>query len=210
MALDGTYSGLKASIADWLNRGDLAAAIPDYIVLAEAQMSRSLVQAGPVRPMMGRSDATINAEFVALPSDFMGARAIYLTGSSKPLDFVEPEKIVERKALYPSADGDPQVFSVVGGELQFWPWVGNSYSGEMTYWKRLAPLSDNQSNWLYSIHPDAYLYGALLQAAPYLRDDGRVTMWTQAFGQILSDIVAADKVERFAPHMAMPINNFTP
>jgi len=31
-----TYTELKASIADWLNRSDLTAAIPDFISLAEA------------------------------------------------------------------------------------------------------------------------------------------------------------------------------
>ena len=38
MALDGTYIGLKASVADFLNRADLTASIPDFIALAEAQM----------------------------------------------------------------------------------------------------------------------------------------------------------------------------
>ena len=38
MALDGTYGGLKTSVADFLNRGDLASAIPDFITLAEAQI----------------------------------------------------------------------------------------------------------------------------------------------------------------------------
>ena len=36
MALDGTYAGLKASVADWLNRADLTAVVPDFITLAEA------------------------------------------------------------------------------------------------------------------------------------------------------------------------------
>jgi hypothetical protein len=31
-----TYSELQASIADWLNRTDLAAAFKDFIALAEA------------------------------------------------------------------------------------------------------------------------------------------------------------------------------
>ena len=40
MALDGSYDGLKASIADFLNRSDLTTAIPDFIRMAEAQMTR--------------------------------------------------------------------------------------------------------------------------------------------------------------------------
>jgi len=33
-----TYTELKSSLADWLNRSDLTSVIPDFISLAEAQM----------------------------------------------------------------------------------------------------------------------------------------------------------------------------
>ena len=36
------YTGLKASIADFLNRDDLTAVIPDFITLAEAQINRDI------------------------------------------------------------------------------------------------------------------------------------------------------------------------
>jgi hypothetical protein len=32
-------------------------------------------------------------------------------------------------------------------------------------------------NWLFTAHPDVYLYGALMEAAPYLHDDARVPIW---------------------------------
>ena len=41
MALSN-YTGLKASIADFLNRDDLTAVIPDFITLAEAQINRDI------------------------------------------------------------------------------------------------------------------------------------------------------------------------
>ncbi len=41
MALD-TYSGLKTTIADYLNRDDLTSAIPSFITLAEAKFNRKL------------------------------------------------------------------------------------------------------------------------------------------------------------------------
>jgi hypothetical protein len=205
MALDGTYSGLKASVASTLARGDLTASIPDFIAMAEAQISRRLVKDGPVADMMGRSDATITSEFVTVPADFMGARAIYLAGDTNPIEFVEPEKIIERKALYPNKSGAPSVFSVVGREFQFWPWTGGTYAAELTYWKRLPALSDtNTSNWLLRQYPDAYLYGACLQSAPYLKDDDRLTVWAGLLEAILADIVGADRVVRQAPQVKLP------
>jgi hypothetical protein len=54
MALD-SYANLKSAVGDWLNRADLSAVIPDFIAMAEAQLSRRLVMDGPVREMMGRA-----------------------------------------------------------------------------------------------------------------------------------------------------------
>jgi len=54
-----TYSELQASIADWLNRTDLAAATKDFIALAEAQFQRSVRH----RYMVTRSQATIDSEY---------------------------------------------------------------------------------------------------------------------------------------------------
>lgn len=207
MALDGTYSGLQASVADWLNRPDLTSAIPDFIAIATAQLNRRLLAQGPVREMMANAPITVNAEFLSVPSDFAGARAIFLTGALYRLTFVEPEKLTERKATFPSEDGDPQVYTVVGSQLQFWPWAGaGSYPGTLTYWQKVPALSNsNPTNWLLTAHPDAYLYTTLLQAAPYLKDDGRVEMWGTLATQIVSDIVEADRVSRSATQMAVPI-----
>lgn len=208
MALDGTYSGLKASVAAWLNRQDLTDAIPDFIALAEAQISRRLIADGPVRRMMGRSDAVIVSEFVSLPDDFMGVRAIYLQGETRALQFVDdPEKILELKVQFPNKGGQPTHVAVVGGELQFWPWAGTgSYNAEMTYWKRIPALSVSApSNWMLTLNPDGYLYGALLQASPYLKDDARLQTWAPLYQAVLADMVSADKVERRAPQMAMSV-----
>ena len=208
MALDGTYSGLQASVADFLNRADLTAVIPDFIALAEAQISRRLVMMGPVRRMMGRSDASITSEFASVPTDFMGARAFYLTGGSGricELDYCDPEEINNRKQHITAASGCPRVFSVVGGEFQFFPAPSSSFAAELTYWKRIPALSDAApTNWLLTINPDAYLYGALLQAAPYLKDDARIQVWEPAFETILGDIVASDKMERTAARLSLP------
>ena len=45
---------------------------------------------------------------------------------------------------------------------------------EMLYIAQIEALSaGNTSNWLLSSHSGAYLYAALLHAAPYLQDDPR-------------------------------------
>src|ERR1700756_247956 len=118
MPLDRTYTGLQASIADWLNRADLTTVVPDFIAMAEAQISRRLLMDGPVRMMMARDDLTLATEFVAAPSDFMGARTIFVNGADTasglfPLQIATPDEINDLKAFHPGQDGPPRRFAVV-------------------------------------------------------------------------------------------------
>ena len=49
----------------------------------------------------------------------------------------------------------------------------------MVYWSKLTKLSDDvASNWLLREAPEAYLFGALTEATPFIRDDERVGLWT--------------------------------
>lgn len=204
MAL-GDYGDVKASVADWLDRSDLTARVPDFIALAEAQVTRRLTKAGPVLDMMGRAAISVNAEFVAVPDDFVGANSILLDGAKAPLLFVDAERIDAFKILNPNQSGDPTHFALVGREYQFWPWNSVTIAGAQKYWQRIPALSDAApTNWLLELHPDAYLYGALSQTAMFLKDDPRLTAWIALFTNVLADIVDADKLTRRAPRMDAP------
>ena len=67
MALS-TYSALKTSIANWLNRSDLTSEISDdFIVLTEKDFNSKL----RIRKMItSDSSFTIDAETESLPTDF--------------------------------------------------------------------------------------------------------------------------------------------
>ena len=63
----------------------------------------------------------------------------------------------------------------------------------MTYFAKLTKLSNSvTTNWLLTSSPDIYLYGALLQAAPYLQDDARIQTWATLYERALNDLRTAD------------------
>ena len=62
-----TYTELKASIADFLNRDDLTTVIPDFITLAEAQINRDVRHWKMEARSSGVQDAT--DEYMQIPSD---------------------------------------------------------------------------------------------------------------------------------------------
>ena len=68
MALSN-YTGLKASIADFLNRDDLTAVIPDFITLAEAQINRDVRHFKMEARSSGQQSA--NDEYMQTPADWI-------------------------------------------------------------------------------------------------------------------------------------------
>jgi hypothetical protein len=185
MALN-SYSALKASIADWLNRDDLTSVIPDFITLSESQLERRL----PVQKMVKRATATIDTPFSALPSDFLSAKSLVLTSTApvQQLVFLTEDEIDAKKYVYRTT-GKPLYFALVGNQIEVLPAPDTGYTAELTYVATLAKLSDsNASNWILERHPDVYLYGALLQAAPYLRDDERVAVWSTLYETAINDM----------------------
>jgi len=189
MALS-TYTELKASVADWLNRSDLTAAIPDFISLAEAQMERVL----RTRQMIVRSNASFNVEFGATPADFLEVKSFKLSGTNPitPLSFLTIDAMdLESSKL--SATGKPRFFSVVGTQFRLAPTPDTNYATELTYYAKLSKLSVSVStNFILDSSPDAYLYGSLVQAAPYLQDDNRIPVWAGLYERALTDLQVAD------------------
>jgi len=189
MALS-TYTELKTSIGDWLNRADLTAVIPDFISLAEAQVERTL----RTRQMIVRANASFDAEYGAVPSDFLETKSLKLTSTNPqtPLEFLSIDALDNKAAEY-TGSGKPRFFGVVGGQFRIVPTPDATYTTELTYYAKLTKLSSSvATNWLLTSNPDIYLYGSLLQAAPYLQDDARIQTWATLYERALNDSQTAD------------------
>jgi hypothetical protein len=189
MAL-ATYNDLKTSIGDWLNRSDLTSVIPDFISLAEAQIERTL----RTRQMIVRANASFSAEYGAVPADFLETKSLKLTSTNpqQPLSFLSIDSMDAQATQY-TASGRPKFFTVVGGQFRLVPTPDTTYTTELTYYAKLTKLSVSvSSNWLLASSPDAYLYGSLLQAAPYLQDDARIQVWATLYERALNDLRTAD------------------
>ena len=186
------YTDLKSSLASWLDRSDLTSTIPDLITLCEDTLNKRV----RIRAMENRATATINSEYSSLPTGFLEMRNFQLNTSPKQtLRFVTPEYIDTFWAG--STTGQPRVYTFIGGEIQVAPSPDGSYTAEMDYYKKWDIATDT-TNWLLTNAPSAYLYGSLLQAEPFLRNDKRIQVWREMFERSLADIEQADKRERWS------------
>ena len=190
------YSQLQAAVADWLNRDDLTAAIKDFISLAEAELTRTLRH----RSMIKRSTATIDSEYSATPGDWIQTVSLILeTDPVRQMEYVTNEALNGLK-VSSRATGTPTHFTHVGTEIQVHPRPDNTstgYTGEIVYYAKIPVLSDsNTTNWLLTLAPDIYLYGALIQSAPYLRDDERLATWASLYQKLIEDLYVSDQRTR--------------
>lgn len=183
MALDGTATGLRASIADWLDDATLTASIPDFITMAEARMNRML----RISDEEARSTAPVTGEYLALPVDFGGMRSIYVVGTpNRPIAQMESSAMRARYAST-TATLTPQAYAISANQLQFAP-VPTSATVEMVYYRRIPALASNSTNWLLTAHPDVYLYGSLMAAEMRGWNDERLPMIKAAFDAGMAEI----------------------
>tara|TARA_B100000212_G_C27318661_1_gene509082 strand:+ start:365 stop:985 length:621 start_codon:yes stop_codon:yes gene_type:complete len=169
------YTELKSTIADWLNRDDLTTVIPTFISLAEHQMERSVRH----YKMIVRKSALLDTQYTDLPNDWLETIRVHLTsGDTHRLELVSLDDMVELREKSGNTAGRPRYYAHIGDTIEVYPTPDSSYDIELMYYQKIFTLSTgNTSNWLLDRAPDAYLYGALLAASPYLSEDERIEVW---------------------------------
>jgi hypothetical protein len=190
-----TYAELKSSIADFLNRDDLASVTTSFISLAEADMQRRLRH----WRMEKRSTAELDTQYSAIPADFVEIIRFYVTsGDTKPLELISQAELLDRKAKSLNTSGAPAYYALTAGEIEVYPAPDATYDVELYYLSRIPALSDsNTSNWLLDHYADAYLYGALVHSAPYLRDDARIQVWAALYQSAIDAINAESEKSKY-------------
>ena len=185
MAYTTTFTSLKEDIRQYLERGFTAEddpyvyeQIPRLINRAERRIARELkiegfiaavnttFQAGVStynKPDRWRDTISMSVETVNGKSQIYGRSYEYCRNYwPKDSQTAVPE-------FY--ADYDYTHWLIV-------PTPDVDYTAEIIYYE-LPPLLDeeNQTNWLTAYAPNILLYGALLEATPFLKNDERIPTW---------------------------------
>lgn len=174
-----TFGDLKSHIADTLNRGDLTSVIPTFVQQFESQAKRDF----RLRRLTNRGTFVVSTEEVPLPSDFAQLESWTHDGPTYygPIEIVSSAQLANAKSAYGDT-GVPQFATLVARRALLAPEPDGTYNTKMTYWQSLTSLSaDGDSNWLLEDSPDIYLYGSLIEAAPYLKDDERTGLWASIY-----------------------------
>jgi hypothetical protein len=85
--------------------------------------------------------------------------------------------------------GKPRYYRHAENQFEVFPTPDSAYAAELLYYQKIPSLAnDATTNWLLSSYPDIYLYGSLLNSAPYLAEDGRAEVWARLYGEAVDKL----------------------
>ena len=188
------YSELQTAVANWLDRDDLTARIPECIALAEARFNRVL----RLRSMEAKYTANTVASQrnLALPTGYIQMRNFQVnTNPLTTLSYVTPE--IYDRLWGGSTSGTPKFYTILANEVSLGPIPASVQEVEMLFYKKFDNLSGSvATNWLITNAPDIYLYGSMLEAEPFIMNDERVPLWAAALERGVSDLQEQDNKDR--------------
>ena len=195
----GTYAELQTAVANWLDRDDLTDRIPEFIALAEAKMNRVL-RISLMENISTAISTVAGTRDYSLPTGFTGMKEFHLTTSPlTPLSYITTEMM--SRVWAGSTTGRPQAFTLFSDagtrKIKLGPAPDVAYTTSMLYLKKIDNLSTtNPTETMLAENPDIYLYGALLEAEPFLMNDARVQLWAGMLERVAQDLQNRDNFDR--------------
>lgn len=204
-----TYDSLVADISSYLERTDQATLekIPTFIMLAEQVIAAEIKFLGNLTPMT--STLVANQAVIDKPARWHKTVSMNVTvgGVRQPV-FLRKYEYLREYWPDPTDTGAPKYYADY--DYTHWliaPTPDVAYNFEVLYYERIQPLdSSNQTNWFTIYAPQALLYGSLLQAMPFLKNDERIPMWQAQYDKIMQ-VLKAEDIQRMGDRQAVALDS---
>ena len=187
-----TYSSLITAVEQYLERNDSAVVnqIPTFITLCEFEIAQQIKTLGQIEVAQGTFLA--NNPVVQKPARWRKTVSMSVGVGKSPM-FVRKYEYLTNYAAQ-STPGTPLYY----GDYDYDNWfiapasvVDTQF--EALVYQRIQPLSSaNQTNWLTNNAPNVMLYGTLLQAMPYLKNDARIATFKMQYDAAMAALKAED------------------
>ena len=204
-----TYDSLVADVASYLERTDTATLqkIPTFVMLAEQIIASQIKFLGNLTVQTSKMVA--DNPVVDKPARWRKTVSMNITVNGKR------QPVLLRRYEYlreywpdPTQTDAPKFYTDY--DFTHWfvaPTPDTDYDFEVLYYERVQPLdSSNQTNWFTQYAPQALLYGSLLQAMPFLKNDSRIQIWQAMYQQAMDILTAEDKL-RVADRQAVAVDS---
>lgn len=196
-----TFTSLQVDIRNYLERGGTTdpivyEQIPRLITLAERRIAREL----KIQGFQTVVNTTMQSGVAVYPKPDRWRDTIsvnYGSGTNNNVHtpvFARSYEYIRSYWPNETETGNPQFYADY--DYQHWifaPTPDADYPLEVLYYQ-LPPLLDdaNQTNWLTEFAPNLLLYGSLVEATPFVKDDQRVQLWQTYYDRALAALNGED------------------
>ena len=203
-----TYDSLTSTVLQYLERRDRATvdAIPTFITLAEFEIAEQVKTLGQLQ--VAESNMLADNALLQKPARWRKTVSMSVTvdGKKKPVLLRKYEYL---KNYWPDETATDVPLYYADTDWDHWylaPTPDQDYAFEVLYYERISPLSStNQTNWLTQNAPNAMLFGTLLQAMPFLKNDQR-QIFQQKYTEALQALKGED-VARVGDRQAVAVDS---
>lgn len=182
-----TWAQLQSDFPEWNKRTDQTARLPGFVALVESRFNRRLRTRQQEVAFSGATDGNGS---LALPSGFLAMKSAWVPNyEATPLDAQSLDYITANKRL----GSRPTAFAVGATALAF----DGTGDVQGVYFQAIPGLVASSSNWLSLIAYEAYLFGALAEAALDARDSNSATAFYGRADALITEIINNDQRDRF-------------
>lgn len=183
MAVISSYTTLLTEVANTLARSDLTSALPGFVQSWEEDFLMDSENWGAW--METALSVSLSNNVAALPTSpqYLGLCTAYFSGRP-PLKRLTREQLYARYPRGASTGGVAAFIARNVANFEFGPEVQSgtllgTYYGKPTLLRNFG--SDAAAHYLIVNAPQLCLYGSVLQAEPFLKEDARVPLWKAAY-----------------------------
>tara|TARA_B100000902_G_scaffold77250_1_gene82008 strand:+ start:1662 stop:2285 length:624 start_codon:yes stop_codon:yes gene_type:complete len=199
-----TYATLVSDIKKFMedDGSEFADSIDTFIDITELKLSRELIV--PAFRQRATSALSGNDPFITLPTDLVTLENLHLNESNvRSILLLRSDEFMIEFWPNRTATGSPRYYSYYDNTtLYVAPTPATNINVEISYRRRLPGLSgSNTTNWLSENAFDCLLYGCLVEASSFNRNDAMMQKYTALYQ------AAVQAVNREG-NMRLSIDNF--
>ena len=157
------FSDFTTSVAEWANRQDWSPAlVTSFVRMAESKFNQEL----RVAQMIQMDDGIITSRCAQLPDDWLAMDLVRVANENGADGFLTA-RYKARDEFFNQRDSHTWMYYTLVGSTMFFggtpdPIDGTEY--KLAYYGEVPIFSDDTPSWIYTKHPQLYLFAALMHA----------------------------------------------